>query len=149
MGYPIKIGIMALYKPSGEYNEHGDALYEVFAFVPVGCYLIKESASYNENGNCDMEYDVVFMRDNIYFQFLKENKDDNYPKKSKRGISNSIKLNEIYEDFELASKICLYKNEELFYTSQNISWEDYETEINKLIEFSYSIFEKNSPVIKK
>lgn len=148
VNYPIKLGLMELYKPTGRHDDYGDTIYEVFAVVPVPCYVIKESTIYNEDGSFENEYEVVFMRDNIYFKFLKENSSDNIPiYNQKRNVTNSTIVPELYEDFEEAVKTCDFKNEEfacLHVPIDNLEelWPMYKKEIDSYYAFSLSLYNK-------
>lgn len=98
--FPIKYTLMPLYKQEG-WDSFGYGTYDIAYYLPMPCYLIKESKVYKQDGSDEMEYEVVFIRKNTESEFLKNIKQ--VPEFNFNGrCFNSNIVTSIYEDYESA-----------------------------------------------
>lgn len=95
--FPIKYALMPFYKRKG-WDNFNYPTYEIAYYLPMPCYLIKESKVYHANDNPEMEYEVVFVTEK---RDLSQNQQ--LPQFNFHGhCNNSDIVTSIYEDYESA-----------------------------------------------
>lgn len=98
--FPIKYAVMPLYKQDG-WDAFGYSTYDLAYYLPMPCYLIKESKVYQADGSDKMEYEVVFFTEKDEYHFLKN--DQQIPEFNFNSqCTNSTIVKSIYEDYESA-----------------------------------------------
>lgn len=107
--FPIKYAVMPLYKQDG-WDAFGYSTYDLAYYLPMPCYLIKESKVYQADGSDKMEYEVVFFTKKDEYHFLKnEQQIPEFNFNSQCTNSNIVKS--IYEDYESAKEAVMTKDE--------------------------------------
>lgn len=95
--FPIKYALMPFYQHNG-WDTFSYSTYEIVCYLPMPCYLIKESKIYRANGISKMEYEVVFVAEK---RDLSQNQQ--LPQFGFSGrCDNSDIVPSIYEDYESA-----------------------------------------------
>lgn len=111
--YPIKYAVIPMYEQTGWI--HGlnelERDYNIVAYIVSKCYLISETKEYSGNGKANNKYEIVFPyeKTDAYGDWLRKEPNFNYANK----CTNSIIVNDIFENYTDAKKICQQKNEEL------------------------------------
>ena len=111
--YPIKYAVIPMYEQTGW--AHGlnelERDYNVVAYIVSKCYLINEIKEYCSNGKINNKYEIVFPfeKTDIYSEWIRIEPNFNYVKK----CTNSITVNDIFENYIDASNLCQQKNEQL------------------------------------
>lgn len=127
--YPIKYAVMALEEYKGEdvAIKELDKNFDIYAYIVSECYLIGERIIYLPDGDNRHKYEIVY-------SFDPETDMEVYPEYSKNGkCYNSVLVDMVYDDLELAMLHARMKNEKL---------KKYE-----LINYEYMDMEKASMLI--
>lgn len=107
--YPIKYALMALEEYKGEdiAIKDIDKNFDIYAYIVSECYLIGERIIYLPDGDNRHKYEIVY-------SFNPETDEEVYPEYSNNGICyNSVLVDMVYEDLELAMMHSRMKNEKL------------------------------------
>lgn len=107
--YPIKYAVMALEEYKGDEVDVKDIdkNFDIYAYIVSECYLIGERIIYLPDGDNRHKYEIVY-------SFNPETDEEVYPKYSNNGICyNSVLVDMVYEDLELAMMHSRMKNEKL------------------------------------
>lgn len=149
--YPMRYALMEFYKPNG-WDYYGSRTYEMTYYLPVPCYLIKESKVYQSDGTYEMEYEVVFTKSKTEIDFADSN---NYPEInfSNGQCSNSQIVETIYDNYEAAKEAAEKANED--YITRFATRYPAETFLEKIeelmleVENKYAIIEEEIPSKQK
>ena len=102
INFPIKYALMPLYKLD-RLDYRGYSTYYLAYYLPMPCYLIKESKTCQEDGSIKMEYEVVFFTRNTEPDFL--NNKQQLPEFNFNGrCRNSNIVTSFYENYESAKE---------------------------------------------
>lgn len=111
--YPIKYAVIPMYEQTGWI--HGlnelERDYNVVAYIVSKCYLISETKEYNSNGKANNKYEIVFpyKKTDVYGSWIRTEPNFNHSNK----CTNSIIVDNIFDNYNDAKNLCQQKNEEL------------------------------------
>lgn len=100
---PIRYAAMPIYEVCG-FNSLNDREYEKIGYIATPCYLMKESIVYLDDNKKEMEYEIVFAKDN---KRLFEKDNEKVPNYNFEGVClNSDIVKNISTDFITMKNYC-------------------------------------------
>ncbi len=133
--YPIKYALMPMKEQTGwkpGLNEL-ERVYDIVAYIAAKCYVIGERKEYLSDGTIRIKHEVVFMfaKSGVIYSNDYEPTVPGYNIYSGE-CYNSIFVDNLFDNFEDASKLASKRNEEIF--NKGIGWLDEEDKVAKAKE---------------
>ena len=147
--YPIKYTLLPIINQTSYMHKiNKEEKYSIVCYIVSKCYLMSEIKKYNQNGMIDEEYQIVYpyiynesnlwIREEPNFNIISGN------------CTNSVIVNQIFNNYDDAVEVKNEKNNELFYNQYSSilikeyveKIKQYEDEFNKKISY-YNEIEKD------
>ncbi len=137
--YPIKYALMPMKEQTGwepGLNEL-ERVFDTVAYIAAKCYVISERKEYSSDGTSKTKYEVVFLfeKSNVSYR------DDYKPTVPRYNVYskecyNSIFVDQLFDSFDVASKLADERNEETFHKGLALMFlgEDLESRVAKAKE---------------